>query len=135
MPKYAIGVDFGTLSGRAVLVELGTSRELASSVWNYEYGVMDERLPDGTPLPADWALQMPADYLAVLSHAVPAVLREGRVAPPGRDRHRHRFYRLHRHRRGPAGSRPCASCPSGAATPTAMSSYGSTTPLRTRPTG
>lgn len=81
MPKYAIGVDFGTLSGRAVLVELGTSRELASSVWNYEYGVMDERLPDGTPLPADWALQMPADYLAVLSHAVPAVLREGRVAP------------------------------------------------------
>ena len=44
MPKYAIGVDFGTLSGRAVLVELGTSRELASSVWNYEYGVMDERL-------------------------------------------------------------------------------------------
>lgn len=81
MSKYAIGVDFGTQSGRAVLVELGTAREMASAVLPYPHGVMDERLPDGTPLPPDWALEHPQDYLDVLTTTVPAVLRESGVAP------------------------------------------------------
>ncbi len=81
MGKYAIGVDFGTQSGRAVLVELGTAKELAAAVLAYPHGVMDEALPDGTPLPPDWALQHPADYLAVLESTIPAVLRDGGVDP------------------------------------------------------
>ncbi len=81
MGKYAIGVDFGTQSGRAVLVELGTAKELAAAVLAYPHGVMDEALPDGTPLPPDWALQHPADYLAVLESTIPAVLRDGGIDP------------------------------------------------------
>ena len=80
--KYAIGIDFGTQSGRAVLVEVDTGREVATSVKMYPHGVMDEYLPDGkTKLEPDWALQHPQDYLDVLSETVPAVLKEAGVSP------------------------------------------------------
>ncbi|MDD3243328.1 MAG: ribulokinase [Eubacteriales bacterium] len=79
--KYAIGVDYGTQSGRSVLVELGTARELATAVKQYTHGVMDEQLPDGTPLPPDWALQHPADYVEVLRETIPAVMRQAGVSP------------------------------------------------------
>ncbi len=62
--KYAIGVDFGTESGRAVLVEVETGREVASSVYPYQNKVIDEYLPvDGKPvrLESEWALQDPED--------------------------------------------------------------------------
>lgn len=80
MGKYAIGVDFGTLSGRAVLVDAATGDELGSSVYEYPHGVMDETLPDGTKLGVDWALQHPQDYLDVFANAIPAVLRETGVS-------------------------------------------------------
>ncbi len=80
MAKYSIGVDYGTQSGRAVLVEIGTGREVATSVKAYSHGVMDEFLPDGmTRLEHDWALQHPADYMEVLASAIPAVLNEAGV--------------------------------------------------------
>ena len=81
MPKYAIGVDFGTQSGRAVIVELGTARELAAAVKPYTHGVMDEALPDGTRLPPDWALQYPGDYIEVLEQTIPAAIAEAKVNP------------------------------------------------------
>ncbi len=81
MPKYSIGVDFGTLSGRAVLVNVATGEELADSVFDYPHGVMDETLPDGTRLGVDWALQHPQDYLDVFSHTIPGVLEKSGVSP------------------------------------------------------
>lgn len=81
MAKYAVGVDYGTLSGRAVLVEVQTGKELASSVYEYPHAVMDKTLPDGTPLGRDWALQDAQDYLDVLAHTVPAVMKESGVSP------------------------------------------------------
>lgn len=79
--KYTLGIDFGTLSARAVLVEVETGREVASSVYDYANGVIDEYLPtSGAKLPPDWALQDPRDYLAALETAVPAVLREAGVS-------------------------------------------------------
>ena len=75
MPKYCIGVDFGTLSARALVVEVGTGRELGSAVMNYPHGVMDEQLPDGTKLKPDWALQHPQDYLDCLARTVPEAVR------------------------------------------------------------
>lgn len=81
MKKYSIGVDFGTQSGRALLVEVETGREVASAVKEYTHGVMDEYLPDGvTPLEVDWALQHPYDYLEVLQVTIPEVLRRAGIS-------------------------------------------------------
>ncbi|WP_207767788.1 ribulokinase [Heyndrickxia camelliae] len=80
--KYTIGVDFGTQSGRSVLVEVGTGREVTSAVKEYTHGVMDEYLPEGkTKLEHDWALQHPADYLEVLEVTIPKVLKDANVSP------------------------------------------------------
>lgn len=80
--KYAIGVDFGTESGRAVLVDVSNGAEVATSVYAYANGVIDEKLP-GTDirLEPDWALQDPNDYLEVFKRTIPAVIRESGVNP------------------------------------------------------
>ena len=80
--KCAIGVDFGTESGRAVLVDVADGREIANAVHSYANGVVDETLPGtGIRLEPDWALQDPNDYLEVFKQAIPAVLAEGGVDP------------------------------------------------------
>ncbi|SEF21254.1 L-ribulokinase [Amycolatopsis pretoriensis] len=72
-----VGVDFGTLSGRAVVVRVRDGAELGSAAFEYPHGVLDETLPaTGRALPPDWALQVPADYVGVLRNAVPAALRD-----------------------------------------------------------
>ena len=81
---YAIGIDFGTESGRAVLVDCADGRECATQIYSYEHGVIDERLP--TPhsevaLDPDWALQDPADYVRTLQQTVPALLAETGIDP------------------------------------------------------
>ena len=76
----AVGVDFGTLSGRAVVVRVADGAELGSGVFEYPHGVLDETLPaTGRALPPEWALQVPADYVGVLRNAVPAALRDAGV--------------------------------------------------------
>lgn len=80
MEKYTIGVDFGSLSGRAVLVNVATGEELASSTYEYPHAVMDTALPDGTKLSIDWALQHPTDYLGVFQNTIPAVLKDANVS-------------------------------------------------------
>lgn len=80
--RTAIGVDFGSESARAVLVEVATGRELASAVSAFAHGVIEQRLPDGgAPLPPDWALQDPDDYVASMGAAVREVLRTSGVDP------------------------------------------------------
>ena len=73
MAKYAIGMDFGTLSGRALVVEVGTGRELASAEWPYTHAVMDDQLWDGQKLPPDWALQYPRDYIEAMEYGMPPI--------------------------------------------------------------
>jgi L-ribulokinase len=82
MSKYTIGVDFGTESGRAVLVDVSNGREIATSVYRYSNGVIDEKLP-GTDvqLEPDWALQDPQDYIRTFQKTIPAVLKESGVNP------------------------------------------------------
>ncbi|MFF4259871.1 ribulokinase [Streptomyces sp. NPDC001663] len=79
--RYVVGVDFGTLSGRAVVVRVGDGAELGTAEHAYRHGVLDRELPDGAPLPPDWALQVPADYVDVLRHAVPEALARAGVRP------------------------------------------------------
>ena len=82
MERYTLGLDFGTLDGRAVLVNVKTGEELATAVYSYPDGVIDEVLPDRkTRLDSDWALQSPADYLGVLKCAIPEVLKKSNVSP------------------------------------------------------
>lgn len=82
MAKYAIGVDFGTESGRAVLVDVSNGKEISTAVYTYSNGVIDERLP-GTQirLEPDWALQDPQDYVRTFQNTIPAVLQESGVSP------------------------------------------------------
>jgi len=82
--RYAIGVDFGTASGRAILVDVADGRQLATAVSEYSHGVIDDVLPlddRRIVLPPDWALQDSEDYIRVFRETVPAVLRESGVDP------------------------------------------------------
>jgi L-ribulokinase len=91
---YALGVDFGTESGRALLLDLQSGEEAAVSEVAYAHGVIDRELPpegaralgeDSTELrrlPPDWALQHSDDWLAVVDAAIPAVLEQ---VPQARD--------------------------------------------------
>lgn len=82
MSKYAIGVDFGTLSGRALLVDVNTGEELAEAVFDYANGVIDEYLPGTTiQLEPDWALQDPNDYLETIKVTIPSIIKKSGVDP------------------------------------------------------
>ena len=81
MTRYAIGVDYGTLSARAVVVDTATGRVAGSAAMDYPHGVMDAALPDGTPLRPDWALQHPQDCLDCLAYIIPEALRRAGVTP------------------------------------------------------
>ena len=77
-----VGVDFGTLSARAVVVRAHDGAELGSAVHEYAHGVMDSVLAEtGAELPPDWALQHPDDYLDALRDAVPAAVRAAGIDP------------------------------------------------------
>jgi L-ribulokinase len=82
MSKYTIGVDFGTESGRAILVDAADGLEVATAVYSYSHSVIDDRLPDsGLKLEPDWALQDPQDYIRTFQHTIPEVLRQSGVNP------------------------------------------------------
>jgi len=79
---HVIGVDFGTLSGRAVVVRVSDGAELASAVHDYEHAVMDTTLASsGAKLPPEWALQDPNDYREVLRTAVPEAVKAAGIDP------------------------------------------------------
>ncbi|WP_156386144.1 ribulokinase [Arthrobacter sp. Soil764] len=82
-----IGVDYGTLSGRAVVVRVRDGKELGSAVHEYPHAVVTDSLPkdvagdDGARLPGEWALQVPNDYRDVLRSAVPAAVADAGIDP------------------------------------------------------
>ncbi|WP_197374002.1 ribulokinase [Mycolicibacterium baixiangningiae] len=79
---YTVGVDFGTLSGRALVVRVGDGYEMSSAEHAYEHGVVTEALPGrAARLPSLWALQVPADYVSVLRTAVPEAIAAAGVDP------------------------------------------------------
>jgi L-ribulokinase len=80
--RYVIGIDYGTLSGRAVVVRVSDGEELASAVLDYPHAVMDTTLAsNGATLPPDWALQVPHDYVEVLQTAVPQAVKNAGIDP------------------------------------------------------
>jgi L-ribulokinase len=60
MPQYAIGVDYGTNSVRALVVDLADGAEVASDVFDYPHGEAGILLDPADP---NLARQSPADYI------------------------------------------------------------------------
>lgn len=80
--KYTVGVDFGTLSGRALVVRIADGQEMGSAEYVYPHGVITESLPgSAVRLPSLTALQMPADYVEVLRTAVPQAVAQAGIDP------------------------------------------------------
>src|SRR5580693_5898296 len=77
---YVVGVDFGTLSARALVVRVSDGAEAGTAVREYTHGVIDRELR-GRELPPDWALQNPGDYTEALSVTVPAAIRDAGIDP------------------------------------------------------
>ncbi|MDQ7844562.1 MAG: ribulokinase [Armatimonadota bacterium] len=82
MPGCTIGIDFGTESARAVLVDVADGRLVTTATFAYPHGVIDRVLPGGAaPLPPDYALQDPQDWLEALE----ALLRQMAAAAPAEE--------------------------------------------------
>lgn len=79
--KYVLGLDYGTLSVRALLLNIETGEETSVSVFEYPHGVMDSQLPGGEKLPSDFALQYPEDYLDGLKNTVCSVMQKSGICP------------------------------------------------------
>lgn len=82
--KYSIGIDFGTKSGRAVLVDVENGEEVATSVLEYPNGVIDDYLPiegETVELGIDWVLQDPNDYMEVIYKTVPELIDKTGIDP------------------------------------------------------
>jgi len=81
MKQYVIGVDFGTLSARALLADAADGREVAVATYAYPHGVMTNDDFVGVTLEHTDAFQHPRDYLDALAATVRAVLAESAVSP------------------------------------------------------
>lgn len=80
MAKYAIGLDYGTLSVRAVLLNIETGIEEAIAIYEYPHGVMEVQIPTGKRLPSGWALQDPNDYMEGLCDTIRSVMMQSMVS-------------------------------------------------------
>ena len=79
--RYAIGLDYGSLSCRGVLACTDGGAILAEEEYVYPHGILSDALPDGTKLPPLWAVQHPQDYLDALARIIPALLQSSGVPP------------------------------------------------------
>ena len=76
--KYAVGIDFGTNSVRALIVDVADGAEVATHVCNYRSGE-DGILLD--PKDPNLARQNPADYVDGLYKSVRGALRAAKKRP------------------------------------------------------
>ena len=81
MSKYSLGLDFGTLSVRADLVDIESGEEMASSVSEYAHGIISTKFLDGSSLPADYALQHPRDYLDSMLFVIREAIEKSGIDP------------------------------------------------------
>ena len=79
---YTLGIDFGTESGRVLVLDLSDGSELSVEVVPYPSLVIDETLPStGDALAGDWALQDPDDWQLVVDRGVPAAIAKAGIDP------------------------------------------------------
>ena len=99
-PAFAIGVDYGTNSVRALVVDIADGREVATHVYDYPSGEAGILLDPKDP---HTARQNPADYIEGFYRCGRLRGAGGRVrsrlSPGARRRHRRRYDRLDAHPR------------------------------------
>jgi L-ribulokinase len=74
MAAYTIGLDYGTNSVRALLVDVATGQEIATAIFNYPHGAAGIVLDPKNP---NLARQQPQDYLDGAETTIKQVLAEG----------------------------------------------------------
>jgi len=80
--KYAIGIDFGTESARAILADVSNGKLAASTEYHYTHGVITDKLPDSNiKLDPGWSLQHPRDYINALKRTVPKLMKSSQADP------------------------------------------------------
>lgn len=80
--KFTIGIDFGTETAQAVLVDVNNGKIAASAIYKYAHGVITDKLPNSlVQLEPDWAIQHPKDYLNALKRTVPKIIAESQISP------------------------------------------------------
>ena len=76
--SYSIGIDYGTASGRVILVNTSDGKIVSSYEETYQHGTIAEEL-GGETLPHNYFLQHAGDYHHVLENGVKHVLEESQV--------------------------------------------------------
>jgi L-ribulokinase len=76
--RYSIGLDYGTNSVRAVIIEVSTGREIATAVYDYQRGDHGVITDDANP---HVARQHPTDYVEGLRACTTAALAQARAEP------------------------------------------------------
>lgn len=75
--RYTIGLDFGTNSVRALIVDVSNGKEVGSHVYNYEHGqagiILDPKDPN-------LARQHPADYLKGIEVTITEALKQAKIS-------------------------------------------------------
>ncbi|MGW7879900.1 ribulokinase [Staphylococcus shinii] len=77
---YSIGVDFGTGSGRAFLINTENGKIEGQYIKNYTHGTIEGTL-GGEKLPQSFALQNGNDYMEVIETGIPAILEKTDISP------------------------------------------------------
>ena len=76
--RYVIGMDFGTLSARAILLDAQTGEALPHDcTYVYPHAILTEL--GGNPLPDDYAIEDPTDYIEALEHIIRGVIAENGI--------------------------------------------------------
>ena len=78
---YTLGLDYGSLSCRGILADIRDGHIIAEEEFSYPHGILTDALPDGPPLSGSWCLQHPSDYLTVLEHIIPQLLKKSGIVP------------------------------------------------------
>ncbi|MBP1659154.1 MAG: araB [Candidatus Aminicenantes bacterium] len=80
--KYALGLDFGTNSVRALIVDIGNGDEVGTAIFEYPSGAAGILLD---PKNANLARQNPADWILGIERTVPAALAAAKKKVKGFD--------------------------------------------------
>ena len=76
MDKYVIGLDYGTLSARAVLVSVDCGEVAAESIYPYPHGILNTISGGDEELPVDFALQEIDDYVEAMYETIRTVVKQ-----------------------------------------------------------